>query len=198
MSGARCHNREATCPGPDLCALPETACCHGTVSSPHPMATACLTCHSGLSPAARRQREREAQRPTVGRAARPSRGALPIAPLPERRARTGATPEALVLAEVQRALDGLDDLVWWRNSTGLARTGNGGRLAFGAGTGSADLLGVVAPRGRLVAIEVKAPEGRVSPAQHSWLQRMAAMGAAVGVARSGAEALAIVARARAA
>ncbi len=191
-----CHNAHPHCPGPEDCERPRTACCHGRVTSAHPQARGCYACHAGQSPAAMREAERQAARPTVGRPARPTRGALGLPALPERERRSGATPEALVLAEVRRALDGCSDLAWWRNSTGLARTAGGGRLAFGAGSGSADILGVVSPHGRLVAIEVKSADGRVAPAQHAWLARMAAMGAAVGVARSAAEALAVVERAR--
>lgn len=100
-----------------------------------------------------------------------------------------------MLAEVGRALDGCEDLVWWRVSVGLARTPSGGVIRYGV-PGQPDVMGVVRPSGRLVGIEVKSATGRVAPAQTAWLQRMAAMGAAVGVARSAAEALAVVERAR--
>lgn len=59
-----------------------------------------------------------------------------------------------------------DLVVVWRNNIGSAVMRGGYRVTFGVGgPGGADLLGFVKRDGRLVAIEVKTPEGRMSPEQ---------------------------------
>lgn len=72
---------------------------------------------------------------------------------------------------------------FWRNNTGATRTEAGGFVRFGA-VGSPDILGVLSPEGRLVAIEVKTAKGKTSPAQDAWLLEAKNLGAVVGVARS--------------
>lgn len=57
------------------------------------------------------------------------------------------------------------------------------RLRTGLPPGFPDLFGVAAG-GRAVFIEVKSPAGRLRPEQNNFLQMMAMMGAAAGVARS--------------
>jgi VRR-NUC domain len=71
----------------------------------------------------------------------------------------------------------------WRNNTGATSTASGGFIKFGA-VGSPDILGVLSPGGRLVALEVKTARGRTSPAQEAWLSEARTLGAVVGVVRS--------------
>ena len=79
----------------------------------------------------------------------------------------------------------------WRNNTGATKTEGGGFMKFGA-VGSPDLLGILAPTGRLVGLEVKAPKGKVSEHQEAWLKEAAAFGALVGVVHSVDEACALI------
>ena len=81
--------------------------------------------------------------------------------------------------------------VWWRANAGVVR--RSGRTIRLAPEGTPDIMGVLAPDGRSVAIEIKMPRGVVGPAQVRRLGELAAAGALVGVARSVDGALAIVA-----
>lgn len=80
----------------------------------------------------------------------------------------------------------------WRNNVGKLKDARGTWVAYGLGVGSADLVGIVAPSGRLFAIEVKTPEGKTTPEQDAWLATIRRFGGVAGVARSVEEAMAIV------
>ena len=64
------------------------------------------------------------------------------------------------------------------------------RLPVGLGTGSADLIGLI--DGRFFGCEVKTAVGRLSKEQVAWLDVVRSKGGIAGVARSEAEALALV------
>jgi hypothetical protein len=91
----------------------------------------------------------------------------------------------------------------FRNNTGTLRDQHGRPVSFGLCKGSADLIGwrtvTVTPEmvGQQVAvftsIEVKAASGRLSPEQRQWLDAVQAAGGIGGVARSVADAVAILA-----
>lgn len=102
-------------------------------------------------------------------------------------------------ADVRRALAALPDVSVFPNECGTFRTLDGKRVVrCGLGTGSADLVGIVGPHGRWFAVELKRPRGAgARVAQRAWLALMRKRGAAVGIARSVADALAIVEQARA-
>jgi hypothetical protein len=77
----------------------------------------------------------------------------------------------------------LRGVMCWRNNTGGATLASGHFARFGE-PGSADILAVLRPAGRLLACEVKRP-GKVPTAlQANWLARAAAAGACVVVASS--------------
>lgn len=80
-----------------------------------------------------------------------------------------------------------------RNNVGGRR---GGRRRFGHGTGSADIVGLIAPSGRFVALEVKAPKGEQSAAQVAWQADVERLGGFYAVVRSVQEALDAVRAAR--
>ena len=90
----------------------------------------------------------------------------------------------------------------YRNNTGTLRDQHGRPVQFGLARGSADLIGwrtvVVTPEmvGQRIAvfisIEVKTPTGRLAPAQQHWLQAVRTAGGIAGVARSVADAHAIL------
>ena len=93
-------------------------------------------------------------------------------------------------AEIQRAC--LDWLrahhipAWRQNSRVFMVPGRGGRMRpLRAGVkGCADILGLLPPLGRLLAIEVKSPTGRVTPEQAEFLRVIAAAGGCALVVRS--------------
>jgi hypothetical protein len=82
-----------------------------------------------------------------------------------------------------------------RNSVGVVKS-RGRFYHTGLGNGSADLICVLAPAGRLVALEVKTDDGEATPEQEGWLADMRALGAFAAVVRSPLQALAAIRRAR--
>ena len=78
----------------------------------------------------------------------------------------------------------------WRNDTG-ALPGPGGRLIrYGLCKGSSDVI-AIAPDGVFVAVECKTAKGRPTPEQARFIQAVRAKGGRAGIARSGADAVAI-------
>lgn len=55
----------------------------------------------------------------------------------------------------------------WRQNTGAAITHTGALVRFGV-PGQADIMGLMLPHGRLVAIEAKSPNGRQSDRQRKF------------------------------
>ncbi len=72
----------------------------------------------------------------------------------------------------------------WRNNTGRI-----GRVSFGLGVGSADLVGLLRGSGRFFALEVKSATGRLSVEQVAWARAVTAAGGFVACVRSVDEAL---------
>lgn len=100
---------------------------------------------------------------------------------------------------VRLALGKVNDLVLWRNNVGVAQHWNGREVEtvkYGLANGSADLVGLLAPSGRWVALEVKAPKGRTTDEQGRWLALVRKMGGFACVVHSVEEALAALDRAR--
>lgn len=85
--------------------------------------------------------------------------------------------------EIRVASAQIPGLTLWRNSTGVAET-NGRKQRFGLCVGSADLVGVLAPSGRFVAVECKTERGRLSKEQELFLQLVRNSGGIAFVARS--------------
>lgn len=84
----------------------------------------------------------------------------------------------------------------FRNNVGLAQYRDA-KVKYGLGKGSSDLVGVVGPHGRFLAIEVKrAKGGKVSPQQERWLKWVRLYGGVSGVAKSVDEAMKLVEEAR--
>jgi hypothetical protein len=99
------------------------------------------------------------------------------------------TPEGRIKAEVLRYLE-RHGIFCWNNPTGAVRTARGGWLSFGR-KGSADVIGIL-PGGRFLAVETKAPKGRLSPEQREFLDGVSALGGMAFVARSAADADAVL------
>jgi len=59
----------------------------------------------------------------------------------------------------------------WRNNTGAMRSEYKGKSRFVRFSvpGCSDILGILPPLGRLLAVECKRPGGKVSPAQQAFL-----------------------------
>ena len=77
----------------------------------------------------------------------------------------------------------------WRNDTGALKT-NGRLIRYGLCKGSSDII-AIAPDGVFVAVECKTAKGRPTPEQTRFIQAIRAKGGRAGIARSGADAVAI-------
>lgn len=108
--------------------------------------------------------------------------------------------ESSLVVAIRVTLGGLPDLVIWRNQTGVAQYWDGAGkqmfVPFGLCKGSADLIGILSPSGRMVALEVKTDRGRTSREQKMFLELVRKMGGFGCVVRSVGEALEAVDRAR--
>ena len=106
------------------------------------------------------------------------------------------TSEAEILRAIRLEVGGRDDVVLWRNSAGIAehtdRRGRSTKVPYGLCKGAADLIGIIKPSGRFLAIEVKTARGKLRPEQANFLRLVESSGGVAGVARSVAEAHAIV------
>ena len=104
--------------------------------------------------------------------------------------------ESQLLAEIRLALGRDPRAILWRNNTGMAEQ-QGRPVRYGLCVGSADLVGIVAPSGRFIALEVKTERGRVSAEQEQFLAVVNARGGFGVVVRSVEDARAAVERAAA-
>lgn len=106
------------------------------------------------------------------------------------------TPESRLLSEIRLALGRDPRVVLWRNNTGSALQDYGSAglkpLRYGLAVGSSDLIGLVRPSGRFVALEVKSPRGQVSREQAMFLALVESMGGVARVVRSVDEARAAI------
>ena len=72
----------------------------------------------------------------------------------------------------------------WRRNVGLARPVHQTHLIFFGVKGEADLQGIIYPRGRFLAIEVKTNSGRLTKEQERWRDMIIKFGGAYIEARS--------------
>lgn len=93
-----------------------------------------------------------------------------------------AKAETAIVSGLLKAIKDIPDVKAWRNNTGFFMV-KGRPLRFGE-KGSADIMGVMAPTGRLFAIECKTPTGALEPHQIAWLAAMRKLGARVAVIRN--------------
>jgi hypothetical protein len=111
--------------------------------------------------------------------------------------------ETRIMQEIRKALGLERDFTLWRNNVGKAtayddKTPDKPRyIKFGLCPGSADLVGILAPSGRFVALEVKTPTGAFEDGQEEWLALVVRRGGFACVIRSVDDARAALARARA-
>lgn len=90
--------------------------------------------------------------------------------------------EAETQSQILAAYQGHPLLRLWRNNVGAAKIGNR-FVRFGL-PGSSDLMGVLAPSGRAVFIEVKSTDGLLRKAQVAFKQMVMGQGAIWILARS--------------
>ena len=103
---------------------------------------------------------------------------MPIAPIK----RTNSKPEAAALVEVLQALRAHPAVAWCeRQNSGAARVGN--RFIRFGWPGCSDVIGQLRD-GRFLAVECKAPEGRVRPEQQVFIDRVRSGGGVAFVAKN--------------
>lgn len=81
----------------------------------------------------------------------------------------------------------------WRNNTGVLKNAAGIPIKFGLCVGSSDLIGLT-PTGKFLAVEIKTCKGRATTEQLRFIEAVRARGGIAGIARSPAEALALLAQ----
>jgi hypothetical protein len=89
-------------------------------------------------------------------------------------------------------------VVLWRNDVGQAQRTVGGRTVhtrYGLAVGSSDLIGILRPSGRFVALEVKTATGRTTKDQDLFLNLVRGAGGFACVVRSVDEAREAIERA---
>ena len=99
------------------------------------------------------------------------------------------TSEAQIQRAILAALGSRPDVRIFRNDVGMAvdpRTRQ--HVRFGLCVGSSDLIGIVAPRGRLLALEVKSANGAATAAQLAFIAMVNQLGGVGRIVRSVAEA----------
>ena len=105
--------------------------------------------------------------------------------------------EAEILRAVRLAVGQLPGVVVWRNSVGVATYRDGRIMPYGLAKGASDLLGILAPQGRFLALEVKSAAGRLTDEQALFLALVRRCGGFAATVRSVPDALAAIERARA-
>ena len=81
----------------------------------------------------------------------------------------------------------------FRNNVGVLKNAAGIPIRFGLVVGSSDLIGI-APGRRFLAVEIKTPTGKATPEQLRFIEAVRFRGGIAGIARSPAEALALLAQ----
>jgi hypothetical protein len=92
-----------------------------------------------------------------------------------------STPENRVKAEVLRYLK-LRRIYCWSNPSGAVWIRSGKFMSFGK-KGSADIIGLIPPDGKFLAVETKAPDGCLSLEQREFLAMVQQQGGLAVVVR---------------
>jgi len=91
--------------------------------------------------------------------------------------------ESVIQKQIMAEFGALPWLRIWRNNSGALKDQRGQLITYGL-KGSADILGLTAPDGRFVAIEVKNERGRQSESQAAFERMIKSMGGIYILARS--------------
>lgn len=107
-------------------------------------------------------------------------------------------PEQDLSNAIRLAVGSLPDVRLWRNNSGRLIDSRGIPVSFGLAIGSADLIGIVAPHGRMLSIEVKRPGAvnRATAEQRNWADIIAQFGGVAGIVDCVDGAMALVEMAR--
>lgn len=100
-----------------------------------------------------------------------------------------------LVRELRLTLGNLPDLVLWPNQSGVAQYGQA-RVKYGLAKGSSDLIGILSPSGRFVALEAKTGDAVTTAEQKLFVALVRKMGGFACVVRSKEEGLAAIERAR--
>ncbi|MBM4442507.1 MAG: VRR-NUC domain-containing protein [Candidatus Rokubacteria bacterium] len=104
--------------------------------------------------------------------------------------------EGSIQDAIRLEVGAMPDVRLWRNNGGVASHADGSRVRYGLAVGSADLIGILRPSGRFIALEVKRPGERETPKQRAWLAIVQNFGGFAAVVSSVDEARQAVQRAR--
>lgn len=107
--------------------------------------------------------------------------------------------ESQIQAEIRLALARLPGVVTWRNSVGVATHDSpthSRTVRYGLGPGSSDLVGILGPTGRFIALEVKRPGQHPTDEQARFLRLVRMYGGFAAVVDSVESAKAAIERAR--
>lgn len=104
--------------------------------------------------------------------------------------------ETDIQRDILQALAWERDVEFFRNNTGALPGPNGHLVFYGLGKGSSDLIGILAPSGRLLALEVKRPGEKPTASQLIWQARIRDLGGFACVVDSVESARAALERAR--
>lgn len=111
-----------------------------------------------------------------------------------------AERESSIQAAIRLALGQEHDVTLFRNNCGQGEfwlsSGKTQRVQYGLCVGSSDLIGLLAPSGRFIALEIKSESGRETPEQKKFQAHIRAMGGFAATVRSVEEARAALERAR--
>ena len=91
--------------------------------------------------------------------------------------------ESIIQKQIMAEFGALPWLRIWRNNTGALTDQRGQLITYGL-KGSADILGLISPEGRFVAIEVKNERGKQSVSQAAFERMIKSMGGIYILARS--------------
>lgn len=101
--------------------------------------------------------------------------------------------EAKLQNEIRLALGRNPNVVLFRNNVGVAKHEDSFVRYGVGGPGGSDLIGILAPSGRFIALEVKVPGGRVSEEQKRFGELIRSKGGIFAVVYSVDDALKVVA-----
>jgi hypothetical protein len=104
--------------------------------------------------------------------------------------------ESKIQNEIRLAVGRDPDLVLWRNQVGVATYISGETRRHGLCPGSCDLIGILAPHGRFIALEIKTATGKISPEQERFINLVNRKGGYAKVVRSVDEALTAIQEAK--
>ncbi len=102
--------------------------------------------------------------------------------------------ESDIQHQIRLRLGGTGDVILFRNNGGVDRS-EGRFIRYGLLGGSSDLIGILKPTGRFIALEVKKPGGRVSQKQKLFMDLVRSFGGFAAIVYSVADAVAAVSRA---